>query len=355
MSNKQQRLYLISNMYPSEQNKRYGIFVKNFEAAVNGFFFVKKIVLTYKQSFISKFLGYAKLYLQIGELYFKSTKKDLIYVHFPLHVAPVLFPLFFMNRKIVLNFHGSDLIFNSAFKKMLSVFLKPGLKKTYLVVPSKYYKKRLLKKFDILPSKIFIYPSGGINEAVFYPHRTSNNTAFVMGFVSNFIEEKGWKIFLEALSKIKSDDSIYNFEILIVGDGSDKQIIHKQLLEMNIKFLMISNLSQKELAEFYNKMDVFIFPTFRESLGLVGLEAMACGVPVIASRTGGPMGYIKNNHNGFLFNKKDAVSLSEKLVLYYNFTAIDKKLMAEKAIKTAKKYDSTLVQRELIAFLKGIN
>ncbi len=357
MPNNQKRLYLISNMYPSPQNLRYGIFVKNFEVSIIDFFIVKKIVLTKQNSFLSKFFGYAKLYFQISSIYFKSTKKDLIYVHFPLHLAPAIFPLWFLKRKTVLNFHGSDLVFNSFFKKMLSIFLKPGLKKSYIVVPSNYYKEKLLIMFNIPSSKIFTYPSGGINKTVFYPNKTKYNNAFVMGFVSNFIEGKGWRVFLEAIKKIKAENIFGDFEILMAGDGPDKQEIQDRLLEMNVKFELISNLSQKELALFYNKMDVFIFPSFREeeSLGLVGLEAMACGIPVIAAKTGGPMGYVEDRYNGFLFEKKDVDALVEKMILYYNFADIDKKKMSENAIKTANRYDSATVQKELIDFLKRIS
>ncbi|MEM0517414.1 glycosyltransferase family 4 protein [Aequorivita flava] len=353
---KKQRLYLVSNMYPSTENVRYGIFVKNFEIAVSDFFEVEKVVLTKKYSFLSKFLGYLKLYFQIIQLYFKSGKNDLVYVHFPLHVAPALVPLWWLNRKVVLNFHGSDLIFNTTFKKALSFFLKPGLKKSTIVLPSTYYKEKLIAKFNISKSKLFVYPSGGINSKVFSPNRKSENSSFIIGFVSNFIEGKGWRIFLDALKKIKSENSITNFEILMVGDGPDKPEIENLLADLDIKFEIISNISQKELAAIYNQMNVFIFPTYREeeSLGLVGLEAMACGIPVIATKIGGPLGYIVDNENGFLFDIKNATMLAEKILDFYKLPEIEKNKMKRNAITTAQNYDSLTVNKDLVAFLKNL-
>lgn len=343
-------------MYPSKENVRYGIFVKNFERAIEDFFEVRKVVLTKKYSFLSKFFGYLKLYLQIVLLYFQCRKNDLIYVHFPLHVAPALLPLWWLNRKVVLNFHGSDLIFDSIFKKTLSLFLIPGLKRSMIVLPSNYYKEKLIAKFNISPSELYVYPSGGINKDVFFPNEKIQNSEFVIGFVSNFIEGKGWRIFLDAIKRIKDEKILGNYEILMVGDGPDKQEIETILSELDIKFEIISNISQKELAVLYNQMDVFIFPTYREeeSLGLVGLEAMACGIPVIASKTGGPMGYVEENSNGFLFDKKDVEMLTEKILVFYALSQEHKNEMKKNAIQTAEEYDSNTVNKSLLSFLHNL-
>lgn len=72
-----------------------------------------------------------------------------------------------------------------------------------------------------------------------------------------------------------------------------------------------SNANSKELALFYSAIDIFCFPTYRksDSLGLVGLEAMACGCIVIISVMAGPTSYIKNQENGFFFKPRDAVKI----------------------------------------------
>ncbi len=356
MITKKQRLFLVSNMYPSAENVRYGIFVKNFEAAVTDYFEVEKIVLTKKYSFLSKLLGYLKLYFQLVQLYFKCEKNDLVYVHFPLHVAPALLPLWWLNRKVILNFHGSDLIFNSPFKKVLSLFLIPGLKKSTIVLPSNYYKEKLLEEFNISPSRLYVYPSGGINSKVFFPNRNVEHSSFVIGFVSNFIEGKGWRIFLDAFRKIKEENKLSNFEIIMVGDGPDKQEIQNSLETLGVNFEIISNISQQELAAIYNRMDVFVFPTYREeeSLGLVGLEAMACGIPVIASKMGGPMGYIADNESGLFFEKKDSEMLKEKIIFYHSLSKIQKDEFSRNAIIAAQKYDSNTVNKKLVTFLKNL-
>src|SRR5690606_24888669 len=106
--------------------------------------------------------------------------------------------LVYKNDKIVLNFHGSDLIFNTPFTKILSYFLIPILKKSHVVVPSEYYLKKIIHEFRIPSHKVFVYPSGGINRKIFFPEKSKINQEITLGFVSNFIPEKGWETFLKS-------------------------------------------------------------------------------------------------------------------------------------------------------------
>ena len=93
---------------------------------------------------------------------------------------------------------------------------------------------------------------------------------------------------------------------------------------------------------------MFIFPTaLNESLGLVGLEAMSCGLPVIASNIGAPSAYIKNGVNGFLYETNNVEDLVEKVLFYQQLSINEKIKMREDAILTAELYDSEKVSSSL--------
>jgi glycosyltransferase involved in cell wall biosynthesis len=344
-------------MYPSKLHVRYGIFVQNFEKAVKTHYNIERVVLTKKDSILTKLLGYVFLYMKIFSLILKAKREDILYVHFPLQIAPALWFINFFKKRIILNFHGSDLIFKSPLTKFLSLFLKPLMNKNYIVVPSNYYKNKIAKEYNINSHQIFVYPSGGINTNVFYPMPTPKNKSFVLGFVSNFIKSKGWEIFLIAVDRIIKKRSIDNIEVVLIGDGPDKKKIDQFLSKSEINYRMVSSVLQSELSVKYNEFDLFIFPTYREaeSLGLVGLEAMACGTPVIAGKVGGPMGYIKSGSNSFLFQKKDSDDLVEKILEYYFLSERDKELIKYNAIETAKQYETKKVNAQLLSFLKSLN
>ena len=352
MSNSKRKLILISNMYPSIKNIRYGIFVKNFVVSLEDNFEIKKTILTKKTGF-SKLLGYLGFYIRIVKAMSEAKKEDLIYVHYPLFVAPLLC---LFNRKYILNFHGSDITFNTSIRKVYSFFLKKIIIKYPIVIPSKYYEDIFLNQFKKEKEKLLVYPSGGINRTIFKPLKTEPQTnQFVIGFVSNFIEKKGWRVLLEAINILLKENTISNISLRLVGDGPDKEEILIRLKNLNIPYTLRSNLSQAELAEEYNLLDVFVFPTYRvdESLGLVGLEAMSCGVPVIASNMGGPKEYINFGENGLLFKPKDADDLANKIMTYNNYTGDKKTNMIRSSEKTAADYDSKKVKNELVTFLKN--
>ena len=347
------RLFLISNMYPSTQNIRYGIFVKRFEEAIQDDFEVKRIVLTKKEGQFTKLLGYFVLYFKIIKLYFFSRKEDMVYVHFPLYFSWLLIPLLWKKVSLVLNFHGSDAVFNTMLKRILLLGLKPVVRKCRkVVVPSEHYKNRISEIFGVNSSKTFVYPSGGVDSRVFHPIEKEDDGFFIIGFISNFIENKGWLVFLDALTRLKLSGRALNSRAIMVGDGPDKEKIRNYIHTNGLNVLLIDSVEQSELANIYSGFDIFVFPTHRESLGLVGLEALMCGIPVVASRVQGPMGYIKDGSNGFLFENKNSEDLANKIIQFRQLSQEEIVAMKKECLATAQAYESQKVKIELLKFLK---
>lgn len=346
--------YLISNMYPSEKGLRYGIFVKRFEEAIQEFFPVKRTVLTKKYSFLDKLFGYIGLFARIFRLYFLASKKDIIYVHFPTYVSVFLYPFIWRKIPLVINFHGSDVVDNSLIKRFLIFTLKPIASKCQrIVVPSKSYQIRICSKFKVKDDKVLVYPSGGIDGNIFQP-LNKKEKIFTVGFVSNFIEQKGWSVFLEALYILKKGNTLGNHQVIMVGDGPDLNKIVKDINVKGLDVKLCKGVAQRELCKIYNSFDVFVFPTYRESLGLVGLEALTCGVPVIASAVTGPLEYVVDGYNGYVFEKENSIDLGEKILKLRNISSKELDIIKKNCIKTSQRYEKNFVNKELISMIKGI-
>ncbi len=155
-----------------------------------------------------------------------------------------------------------------------------GIKNLTIVTPSKWLagivSESYLKSY---PVKV-IY--NGIDLNVFKP-RTSNfrskyhieNQYIILGVAAGWGKRKGLDVFIELASKL--DD---RYQIVLVGTSEETK-----LPENIISIHHTQN--QQELAEIYTAADIFVNPTREEVLGLVNIEALACGTPVITFDTGG--------------------------------------------------------------------
>ena len=127
--------------------------------------------------------------------------------------------------------------------------------------------------------------------------------ALILLTVANELERKGCYEVLKAL-KILQPKKI-NLHYVIAG-RADYQHFHETIDSMGLTG-MVSCLPSKNsegLAKLYQSSDIFLLPTKYESFGLVGIEAMACGLPVIACRVGGIEDYLSNQYEGLLINRK---------------------------------------------------
>ena len=256
-----------------------------------------------------------------------------------------------ITKPIIINAHGSDVIKESIIGSIINKATVNVINKaTLIVTPSDYLKRLLSQKFKIEMNKIFVSPSGGVNMKIFKKNNISkDNQIFTIGYVSRIDEGKGWDVLLKA-SKQLLNNGIKKFQVKIIGSG----IQEKQLFEMidrlglREKVEFIGPIQQIELVNYYNQMDLFVFPTrLKESLGLVGLEAMACGLPVIGSNIGGLKSYIRNGLNGELFESNDYKQLSQKIEYFMQLDETKYKLYSDNAINTAKEFDSKVVNINL--------
>ena len=280
---------------------------------------------------------------------------DYIYAHYISHTgfAPVFVKNTSANIKIVFNAHGNDVVSDDEKDIKNIKKSKRYLKYAYkVVVPSKYYKDIMINDYNIKENKIFIYPSGGVDTTLFkkIDKKEAKKNAKLsdkynyIGYVSKLEKNKGYDIFLEAVSILKDKKELKNYKYLIVGSGNEEDKFSEMVKDLKLEdYLEVRNLvSQEELINIFNSLDVFVFPTYAksESLGLVGLEAMACETLVVASNKYGPTSYVNDNKNGLLFEQKNSSDLADKVLKVLGLNQEEEKKMKAKARETAIKYDS---------------
>lgn len=136
----------------------------------------------------------------------------------------------------------------------------------------------------------------GIDVQLFSPdRRTRTGDEFVIGFVGRLSPEKGVRMLADVERRLL-EYGITNCRFLVVGDGSERPWLMKTLQHADLPGV----LSGAALAEAYANMDVFMFPSQTDTFGNVVLEAMASGVPVIVSGSGGPKFLVQPGKNGYV-------------------------------------------------------
>ena len=103
-----------------------------------------------------------------------------------------------------------------------------------------------------------------------------------------------------------------NIPLTVIGDGPDSNRI-KALAGQNIKF--INQLNDKEIVQYFTNCKGFIFPGL-DDFGIVAVEALSAGTPVIAYKAGGSLDYIEENKNGLFFSEQTTDSLSKALIKF---------------------------------------
>ena len=125
----------------------------------------------------------------------------------------------------------------------------------------------------------------------------------VIGCIGRLAAEKGQADLIEAFNKIRI---IYpDTVLLLVGSGEDEKRLKDLVSNLNIEERVIFPGFVNKIDEFMSLLDIFVLPTKNESFGLVILEAMAQGVPVIARKVGGVPEIIEDKKNGLLFSDNE--------------------------------------------------
>jgi len=217
---------------------------------------------------------------------------------------------------LIITAHGTDLIGYNNTSKFHKQAINAAQKAKYIITISKENEKVVKETFPFTKDKT-IYIPNGFNENVFYPETLNKerflkqigidkNYSKIVSFAGKFTYFKGIDVLLKAAKEYQREDTI----TLIAGDGELFDEMNKlaNSLELkNIKFL--GNRPHNTLRKIYSLADVSLVPSRSEAFGLVVIEAMACGAPVIGTNDGGIKDII-TKETGILIEPEDYHSLS---------------------------------------------
>lgn len=238
-----------------------------------------------------------------------------------------------LHKNIIIHFHNKGVskyqdkpIYNFLYK----CFFK-GLKVILLAEP--LYKD--IQKY-VGRNNVFICPNG-IPQSITEENKKENKSDKIRFlFLSNMMKEKGVWTLLEACKVLKEKG--YNFICDFVGKWSDisESEFNSKVNKYNLNGFIKAHGARygEEKAEFFNRANIFILPTYDDCFPLTLLEAFEYGLACIASDEGGISGIIDNGKNGFVIQKKDPNILAERMLYFIE----NKNVITEFGINARNKF-----------------
>lgn len=252
-----------------------------------------------------------KVYRRVQQV-LEQERFDVIHLHEPL--APVL-PLCVLECSNSVNIGTFHAYYN---RQHLYRFSQPIVKRWHqrlhggiAVSPAahKYVHNFFPREYRIIPNGIDVDHFTRNCEP--WPQFQDGKTNIL--FVGRMEKRKGLRYLLEAYSRLKWEYP--NIRLIVVGPGNLDKDSHRILSARNPQdVVLVGGVSYGDLPRYYASADIYCSPaTGQESFGIVLLEAMAAGKPIVASAIEGYMGIIKSGEQGLLFPRRDPEALAETL------------------------------------------
>lgn len=146
-------------------------------------------------------------------------------------------------------------------------------------------------------------------------------------------------------------ESIPDARLALVGDGPNRSVLEKHFAGTPTHF--VGYLTGKELGSAFACADAFVFPSRTETLGLVLLEAMAAGCPVVAARSGGIPDIVTDGVNGYLFDPADdqgAIAATQRLLNQKQ----ERETLRQNARLEAERWSWAAATRQLQSYYKAV-
>ena len=242
-----------------------------------------------------------------------------------------------------------------------------------LVAANPLEKAQMIWLYGADPTKIEVIPCG-VDLELFYPRARSEAEAYLdmpahhkmVLFVGRVEPLKGIDVLIEAMALVleKHTDLRDDICLCVIGGEPDADAANmdremarlqdmRETLGIADVVTFLGKREQVALPFHYSAAEVCVVPSHYESFGMVALEAMACGTPVVASRVGGLTFTVQDGSTGFLVPNDDPKALAEKLSLLLTDEAMRQE-MGQQAATHAKRYGWPIVAGQIVATYRDL-
>ena len=253
---------------------------------------------------------------------------DILHVHYAVpHATSAYLARQILGKqapKIITTLHGTDITLVGSDRSYFPIARFSIVESDGVSVPSQYLRNATYDRLGVPTSKQIEVIPNFIDPTIFHPSECSSarenvgkvfkrcpDSDYVLAHVSNFREVKNVPDVIEVFERVQRK---LPARLVLVGDGPDRskveRLVHDRGLTDKVSFLG----KQLVFVEVLQAADLFLMPSSSESFGLAALEAMACGVPVIASNVHGIPEVVLDGENGYLCDVGDVDQMAAKAI-----------------------------------------
>tara|TARA_Y100001958_G_scaffold133268_1_gene103302 strand:+ start:505 stop:1659 length:1155 start_codon:yes stop_codon:yes gene_type:complete len=184
----------------------------------------------------------------------------------------------------------------------------------YIMVPTEYAKKTFLEKGFNNKKIIKNYYGVDLEQFKYDRENKDQNLKFRVIYTGTISVRKGVIYLLDAFNEL----DLKNSELILIGDIDDDINSKLAKFKKNKKIVFKKSMEQSELKKFYNISNVFVLNSIEDGFGMVILQAMACGLPVITTYNTGGSEIIEDEKDGYIIPIRSKDILKKKLLFLYN-------------------------------------
>ncbi|HEX7972830.1 MAG TPA: glycosyltransferase family 4 protein [Anaerolineales bacterium] len=241
----------------------------------------------------------------------------------------------------------------------------PALQFRRVIFPSAFLRDETLRLGVPVKESVVIY--GGVDTRPFIEHGIHNpvgrlapdHKGLSLLYAGRISPEKGVETAIQAMQELVCRRGVQNVRLEIVGDGERgyilrlRQMVQEAQLEGCITFS--GPASKDEMPGLYHRFDAFLFPSiWQEPFGRVVVEALASGVVVIGTATGGAAEILEKGENALTFAPGDAAGLANQVVHLIEQPELRLRLIQNGQRVARKKFDISRMTAEIEAYLQSI-
>lgn len=181
---------------------------------------------------------------------------------------------------------------------------------------------------------------------------SSQTSSFKIGCPGRLVADKNHGFVLECLAAVSGD-----WELFIAGDGPEAKTLKNQTSNLGIedRVHFMGQLSAQEMVTFYERMDLLVLPSLHEAFGLVFLEAIALGTPVLVSKEFGILSYLKKADHDLLenmiFDPRSHHTLREKIETFRNGMGLPREFYKELYLRT---FNKDIIYKQILGIFTSL-